>query len=182
MVLPVGRCFGGRPATEPFTFCREFWERHVGHEVIMYGVIIGATRAPGEGFRSLYTLNEEFIDSLPSDDDHPWVDGSIFALPGPYPNGTYRRQAIHFGLTIKDDPNDLDSFMETWLTKFENILAQLYWFSTRLHVIRDFSLSCEYLWLPTDEAMAGLFDDPPKATSRWERTVSYKQQQPPHRA
>lgn len=148
----------------------------------MYGVIVGATRNPGEDFQSLHPLNAKVIESLPPDDDHPWVDGRIFALPGPYPNGTYRRQAIHFGLTIKDDPYHLDSFMETWLAKFENVLRQLYWFSAHLHIKRDFSLSCEYSWTPTDDAWAGLFEDPPKATTRWERTECYKDRQPPHTA
>ena len=35
--------------------------------------------------------------------DWPWVVRGIFALPAPYPQGTYRRQVIHFGLSIKDD-------------------------------------------------------------------------------
>ena len=31
---------------------------------------------------------------------------SIFALPGSHPRGTYRRQVIHFGLSMEDDPQD----------------------------------------------------------------------------
>jgi hypothetical protein len=83
----------------------------MGHEAIIYGVIAGATRSFGDDFRSLYDLNAKVISSLPCDDNHPWVDRSIFALPGDYPNGTYRRQIMHFGLSIKDNPYDLDKFI-----------------------------------------------------------------------
>ena len=145
----------------------------MGHEVIMYGVIVGATRAPGSDFQLLHTLNARVIESLLPDDNHPWVDGRIFALPGPYPTGTYRRQAIHFGLTIKDDPSNLELFMNQWLSKFEKVLSQLYWTVAKLHVHRDFSLSCEYSWIPTHEAEAGLHDDPPGAVSEWQRSVRY---------
>lgn len=142
----------------------------MGHEVIMYGVIVGATHASGEGFRSLQSLNAKVIESLPHDDDHPWVDGRIFALPGPFPNGTYRLQAIHFGLTIKDEPNNLETFMGTWLSKFEKVLRQLYWISAHLHVKGDFSC-CKYEWILTDDALNGLLEDPPKTPTQWERTV-----------
>ena len=156
--------------------------RQLGHEVVMYGVIVGATGAPGDDYRSLHLLNAKVIESLPLDDDHPWVDGRIFALPGPYPNGTYRQQAIHFGLTIKDDPHNLDTFMETWLRKFETVLRQLYWLSVHLHVKRDFSLSCEYSWHASDNARAGLLDDPPETTTEWDRTVQFQDWTPPREA
>ena len=145
----------------------------MGHEVIMYGVVIGATLSPGENFRSLYPLNAKVINSLPSDDDYPWVDGSMFAMPGDYPNGTYRRQAIHFGLTIKDEPNDLDGFIKAWLTKFEAILKQLYWFSARLHVERDFSLECQYLWMPSESSLAALREEIPRPITQWDRRIRY---------
>ncbi|WDI44201.1 hypothetical protein [Bremerella sp. P1] len=142
----------------------------MGHEVLMYGVIVGAHRRSGEDFRSLYPRNAKVIESLPSDDDHPWVDRSIFAMPGDYPNGTYRSQAIHFGLTMKDDPYDLDALIAEWLSKFERVLSQLYWFSATLHVVRDFPGGGTYQWSPTDESLAGLLEDPPKPISNWQRT------------
>lgn len=142
----------------------------MGHEAIMYGVIAGATRRSGDDFRLLYNLNAKVILSLPSDDYYPWVDRSIFALPGDYPNGTYRRQIIHFGLSIKDDPSDLDKFLEVWLSKFENILKQLHWVSVRLHIDRDFG-SSEYEWSASKEARAGLLADPPRPTTDWNRRL-----------
>ena len=142
----------------------------MGHEAIIYGVIAGATRSFGDDFRSLYDLNAKVILSLPSDDNHPWVDGCIFALPGDYPNGTYRRQIIHFGLSIKDDPNDLEKFLEVWLSKFEDILKQLYWVSARLHIDRDFG-SLEYEWSASEVARAGLLADPPSPTTDWHREL-----------
>jgi hypothetical protein len=140
----------------------------MGHEAIIYGVIAGATRSFGDDFRSLYDLNAKVISSLPCDDNHPWVDRSIFALPGDYPNGTYRRQIMHFGLSIKDNPYDLDKFIVEWLSKFESILKQLYWVSARLHIDRDFG-SSEYEWSASEAARAGLLADPPRPITDWHR-------------
>lgn len=72
----------------------------MSHVFVSYGVIVGATPRPETEFTSLQELNEDVIRSLPEDPDWPWLDKSIFALPGPPPRGTFRRQIIHFGLSM----------------------------------------------------------------------------------
>ena len=139
----------------------------MGHEALMYGVILGATGS-GDNFTLLHDLNAQVLQSLPEDDDHPWVDRSIFALPGAYPQGRYRQQPIHFGLSIKDEPYDQDGFLETWLMKFENVLRQLYWFSTKLHIDRDFG-NCEIQSTASEHARQGLRADPPQPVTSWTR-------------
>jgi hypothetical protein len=145
----------------------------MGHEAVIYGVIIGASYRIGDKYSELQQRNETIIRSLEEDTAWPWADRSIFALPGPHPVGTYRRQVIHFGLSIKDDPSDVSlQWIEHWLGKFENLLKQLFWSSARLCIERDFSPQrCEYYWIPTDHARQGMLDDPPHPIATWERSV-----------
>ncbi|MCU0708995.1 MAG: hypothetical protein MUF23_11940 [Pirellula sp.] len=100
------------------------------------------------------------------------MDLSIFALPGPHPLGSYRRQIIHFGLSLKDDPDEYPKWWDTWLIKFEAVLRRLYWRSVRLHIERDFDPQKEeYEWVPTDLAITAQMDDLPQPVATWERTV-----------
>jgi hypothetical protein len=143
----------------------------MGHEVVVYGVIVGASYRPGDEFGKLQDRNERIIRSLKRDEDWPWVDLSIFSLPGPYPLGSYRRQIIHFGLSLKDDPSTFPAWWDEWLGKFEAVLTSLYWTSVRLHVDRDFEPARqEYAWVPTAEAAALLRDDFPRPVASWERS------------
>lgn len=75
----------------------------MGHEVIIYGAIVGPALS-GERFRTLQARNKAVINRLPAEDQWPWLTRGNFALPGAWPQGTYRQQIIHFGLTMKDDP------------------------------------------------------------------------------
>ena len=86
----------------------------MGHEATIYGAIWGAKYRSGDDFRKLQVENEHIIRSLPRDSDWPWVDMSIFSLPGPFPIGTYREQLIHFGLTLKDSPSK-EKWIEEWI-------------------------------------------------------------------
>jgi hypothetical protein len=146
----------------------------LGHEAVIYGVIVGASYKVGDDYATLQQRNEDIIRSLKADDDWPWVDRSIFALPGSYPMGTYRRQVIHFGLSIKDEPerDGHENWLDAWLDKFENVLRQLFWSSVRLHVERDFEPKRrEYSWIPTEEAEKGLRGDIPRPVTIWERAM-----------
>ncbi len=144
----------------------------MGHEVIIYGVIVGAPYKVGEAYTELQNRNERIIRSLKKDQDWPWVDSSIFALPGPHPIGTYRRQIIHFGLSMKDDADDYLEWWNMWLAKFENILRQLFWTSVRLHIERDFGPEKqEYTWTLTEAAMTALLDEFPRPVADWTRSM-----------
>lgn len=144
----------------------------MGHEVVIYGVIVAPMYRGHDYDRlRLHVLNDRVVRSLPRDDDWPWVDLSIFALPGPQPIGTYRRQIIHFGLSIKDDPDPAGKWWESWLGKFENVLRRLFWSSVRLHIERDFQpRRQEYTWTPTEQATAALHADPPEPVGGWVRS------------
>lgn len=138
----------------------------MGHEAIVYGRIFGASWHAGERFRWLHDLNREAIAKVPEDDDWPWVVRGIFALPAPYPQGLYRRQVIHFGLSLKDDPVD-PKIWDVWLGKFEAVLRRLYWFSVVAHVQTDNGPSKVFEWVPTELALGRLYDYPPVAVSKW---------------
>jgi hypothetical protein len=141
----------------------------VGHEVIVYGRIIGATLQPGERFRLTYELNRQALERVPEDDDWPWVVKGMFALPAPYPQGTYRRQVIHFGASIKDEPCDR-SIWDLWINKFEQVLRQLYWWSAAVHLSTEFEPPKLIEWTPTDAALGRLYSDPPVPVNEWVRS------------
>ncbi|MFO0952960.1 MAG: hypothetical protein U0835_17770 [Isosphaeraceae bacterium] len=144
----------------------------MGHEAIVYGRIVGASWRVGERFTWTHDLNREALAAVPEDDDWPWVVRGIFALPAPYPQGTYRRQVIHFGLSIKDDPCDR-AVWDVWLHKFERVLRGLYWWSAAAHIATDFEPTRVVEWLPTDAAMGGLYADPPQPVTEWVRSVRF---------
>jgi hypothetical protein len=142
----------------------------MGHEAIVYGCIVGASWRVGERFTWTHELNREALATVPADDHWPCVVQGNFALPAPYPLGTYRRQIIHFGLSLKDDPDDR-GIWDVWLVKFEGVLRRLYWRSTVLHLSTDFEPPRVFEWTPTETALGGLYDDPPQPVTEWVRSV-----------
>jgi hypothetical protein len=150
----------------------------VSHEAVIYGVIVGAELRGSDDYCKLQFLNEQVIKSLPLDDDHPWVDASIFSLPGPHPIGTFRRQLIHFGLTIKENTSPLyinGEFWEwhyIWIQKFEVILRKLFWNSARLILESDFNpRRREFTWRPTDEGFRKMYEEPHIPIDEWDRVM-----------
>jgi hypothetical protein len=119
-------------------------------------------------------LNSDVLAQIPEDDDWPWVVRGIFALPAPYPQGTYRQQIIHFGLSIKDEPSNR-RIWDVWLAKFERILRQLYWSSAVAHLETDFEPPRVFEWLPTETATRRLLDDPPQPVEEWVRSVEFRE-------
>lgn len=144
----------------------------MGHEAIIYGRIVGASWRVGERFTRTHDLNSEAVAAVPADDDWPWVVRGIFALPAPYPHGTYRRQIIHFGLSIKDEPADRGVW-DVWLGKFEDVLRRLYWWSAAAHIATDFEPPRVVEWAPTEAATGRLYDDPPQPVVEWVRSVRF---------
>ena len=142
----------------------------MGHEAIVYGRVVGASWRVGERFTWTHDLNRQALAAVPEDDDWPWVVRGIFALPAAYPQGTYRRQVIHFGLSIKDEPSDR-GIWDVWLGKFERALRGLYWWSAVAHIATDFEPPRVIEWVPTEAAMGRLYDDPPQPVAEWVRSV-----------
>lgn len=143
----------------------------MSHEAILYGRIIGATGRPGTaGYFDLHARNRAAINRLPRDDDWPWLVRGMFALPAGHPQGTFRRQVIHFGASIKDDPLDR-GIWDVWLGKFESLLRKLYWRSAAVHLSTDFEPDRVFEWQPTEAAKARLYAQPPQPVTEWVRTV-----------
>lgn len=141
----------------------------MGHEVAIYGWIEGAC-GDAEKYGVLQELNAGVLSRLPESDSWPWLVRGIFALPAPWPQGTYRSQAIHFGMTLKDEPCSND-WRDDWLGKFEAVLRQLHWYSATAHILREIDVSETYAWTPTPGAIAMLAADPPGPTADWNRAV-----------
>jgi hypothetical protein len=141
----------------------------MGHEAIVYGCVVGASWRVGERFRWTHDLNRQALAAVPEADDWPWVVRGMFAPPAPYPRGTYRRQVIHFGLSVKDDP-DNRGVWGVWLGKFERVLRGLYWWSAVAHLSTDFEPPRVFEWAPTEAAMGRLYDDPPRPVTEWSRS------------
>lgn len=142
----------------------------MGHEAIVYGRIVGASWRVGERFAWTHELNREALAGVAEEDEWPWVVRGMFALPAPYPQGTYRRQIIHFGLSMKDEPFD-PGVWDVWLGKFERVLRGLYWWSAVAHVATEVGAPRVFEWTPTAAAMEGLRDDPPRPVGEWVRSV-----------
>lgn len=142
----------------------------MGHEAIVSGRIVGARWRVGDRITWTHDLNREALSAVPEDDDWPWVVRGIFALPAPYPQGTYRQQVIHFGLSIKDDPSNR-GIWDVWLGKFEAVLRRMYWSSALAQINTDFEPPRIFEWVPTDEASTRLRDDPPQPVTDWIRSV-----------
>jgi hypothetical protein len=143
----------------------------MSHEAILYGRIIGATGRQGTaGYFDMHERNRAALNRLPRKDDWPWLVRGMFALPAGRPQGTFRRQVIHFGASIKDDPCNR-AFWDEWLGKFEVLLRQLYWWSAVVHLSTDFEPDRVFEWRPTEAAMAKLYAERPQPTGEWVRSV-----------
>ena len=142
----------------------------MGHEAIFYGAIEGATYTNDENFRFLQERNRHVVEALPVKDDWPWLTRHIFAMPAEYPQGTYRSQVIHFGLSLKDDPHDRSCF-DPWFQKFERLLRQLYWYSALVHLETEFEPPRRFLWLPTDGALDRMVSHHPSPINEWDRSM-----------
>src|SRR5262245_48048466 len=120
----------------------------MGFQLTVYGKI--------DGIQSLSERNALVLDSLPEQDEWPWLVKRMFTMPAPWPQGTYRSQCIHFGATFKDDPSDPSRFFE-WIEKFEGLLKKLYWISANLHLEREFEAHDHmFIWFPTPKGFESL--------------------------
>jgi hypothetical protein len=136
----------------------------VGHEVIVFGSIEGADA------ERLKALNAAVLAELPAEDEWPWLVRGMFALPAGWPHGAYRSQVIHFGASLKDEPQDRACW-DGWVRKFEALLRRLYWRSATLHLATEFEHERVFRWLPTTAAVDRMVGDPPQPVQEWERSV-----------
>ncbi len=143
----------------------------MGEEVIIYGRIDGAPwRTNDDDYRRLQNKNAVVFYQLPLTDDWPWLVRGMFSLPAPWPQGTFRRQVMHFGGSFKDDAFDADVW-DRWLAKFEAVLGRLYWTSAVVHVEVDAGPPRTWRWVPSGVALDRMMrsNDPPPVRE-WTRT------------
>ncbi|MGH1542453.1 MAG: hypothetical protein ACRBHB_18660 [Arenicella sp.] len=117
----------------------------MAHETVVYGFIEGATYTQ-ENYRKYQNLNLEILQRLPDKDEYPYLSRQMFSAP-PANNsqGTFRVQVIHFGGSIKGlEWEEID----VWISKFENLLKQLYWFSAVAHINPEIDSNYQFTWLP----------------------------------
>jgi hypothetical protein len=120
----------------------------------------------------LQERNAATLADLPVEDKWPWLVRGMFALPGSWPEGTYRTQVIHFGASLKDEPRDR-SCWDLWLGKFESLLRKLYWLSATVHLQTEFEPDRVFRWLPTRRAIDLMVAEPPQPIDEWEFLVQY---------
>jgi hypothetical protein len=144
----------------------------MSHEAIIFGIIEGASYKSDteESYRLLQNRNVEVINSLPEEDEYPWLTKAMFAFPGQRPQGTFREQVIHFGLSLKDDPNDRERIL-LWIKKFESLLKKLYWWQAQVMLSTDFEEQRVFYFVPTDDAVSGMMCDNPKPVSNWTKDI-----------
>lgn len=136
----------------------------MGHEVIVFGCIEGADP------ERLQAINVAALADLPDDDGWPWLVRGMFSLPAGWPRGTYRSHVIHFGGSLKDEPQDRTCW-DAWLSKFEALLGRMCWWSATLHLVTEFEPERVFRWLPTTAAVNRMVGDPPQPVEEWERAV-----------
>ncbi len=163
----------------------------MGHELIIYGVIEGAV-AGQRSHSHLHGRNEAVIESLPETDDWPWLTRAMFQLPAGRPQGTYRTQIIHFGLSMKDGiplnrsggyddgyhpihswRHPARDSITGWIEKFETLLRQMYWFGADVHVHTDFEPDRKFSYVLTDTSFKAMCDPhDPKPINDWTLSVT----------
>ena len=142
----------------------------MGQEGLVFGMIEGPAYRT-DNYRYLQARNSDVINSLsvPENDEWPWLNRSVFALPGPCPQGTYRNQVIHFGLSDKYDPPE-NSHEQQWLAKFEEVLRKLFWLKAQaIFTYESHYENSLYVWSPTNEAINAIVSDEPTPVHRWVR-------------
>jgi hypothetical protein len=144
----------------------------MGHEAIVTGRILAGDGRAGAGFeqvRALQARNRAVIRRLPVEDVWPWLTRRMFQVPLDRPVGVYRTQVITFGASYKDDPQNRACW-DAWLSKWEDLLRQLYWWSAQVTLRTDFEPERTFSWTPTAAAMEGVWREPPQPVSDWTRT------------
>src|SRR4051812_5450398 len=96
-------------------------------------------------------------------------------IDGDADRGLYKSQVIHFGASLKDDP-DAEAHWASWLAKFEGLLLRkLAWVSAKVHVETGPRPERVYLYRASREALGELLaeversDGPTASEVRWER-------------
>lgn len=86
--------------------------------------------------------NLRALQSLPdSDTEYPFLSRHMFAVALPDLEDNYRRgiirQIVHFGASLKVDPQD-QGFVDQWILKFESlVLPRFVWIDAVVHFVHE---------------------------------------------
>ena len=96
--------------------------------------------------------NLQTLSALPEEDTWPFLSRSMFSSSTNSIQTTYRSQIIHFGASFKQ----IEGSWEAWLTKFEALLRNMYWYEVHLHLSSEAwnASSFHYVWKDEDEEKA----------------------------
>jgi hypothetical protein len=146
----------------------------MGHEANLYGRILAGDGVGGTRLQHVQRLQERncaVINSLPLEDEWPWLIRQMFTMPVRWPYGIYRTQVISFGESLKDEPNNRACW-DIWLGKFEMLLRRLHWWSAVVHLTTDFEGERTFRWEASEDAIARMFVDDPRPIDQWRRTMT----------
>jgi hypothetical protein len=131
----------------------------MGHQTVVYGVVIGAHLGFHADRHRLHHENVRAIEALPIEDDWPPLVRSMFTVT----DGFYKSQAIHFGASFKE----LEWSWELWLDKLETLLASLFWDDVRLHLVTEAVGEWTYQYTLLDTPYDAWASEPPSQPSAW---------------
>jgi hypothetical protein len=153
----------------------------VGHQAIIYGRIQGERYAVQGRRTGVHEYNAEVIRSLPDRDENwPFLTRHMFAfaehrMGGDADLGLYKSQVIHFGASLKDEPNE-EVHWEKWLAKFEGLLLKkLAWISAKVHLETQLRPERIYIYRSESSSLGELrfeleqFGSAAVSEVRWER-------------
>ena len=116
----------------------------MGHNNVIYG---GIEEIEG-GFvyhqrRLVRRVNERVIGNLPAEyDGDPPLIPSMFRIPKLNEKRVYRSRTITFGASF----NAVWFDVEEWLTRFERLLARLYWSNATMSIWPDLAAPRVVVW------------------------------------
>lgn len=110
----------------------------MGQRSIIYGCIVGPF-IPNK----LAGLNREVLNSLPEEDEWPFLTRNMFSIVEGY---TYDNQIIRVGTSLKA----VEYEWNEWLAKFEGLLRRLCWTNAYLHLVTVMGGPYAYHWEAQD--------------------------------
>lgn len=110
-------------------------------ESIVYGCIKDDSSFQSEGGRR--AINRQAMLTLPKADDWPFLCQEMFAIPRiENGQGNYLTEVMHFGASYKA----VEYEWEQWISKFEELLGQMYWVSATVHLETELSGTHTFTW------------------------------------
>ena len=97
--------------------------------------------ATGIDIERAIELNWKAINLLPDEGEWPWLIKGMFSL-SPERVG-YRGRLFHFAAAI----NGIDEGWNEWLKKFERLLKKMFWITTEIKLITEYSGQHDYSWV-----------------------------------